>query len=246
MKPKHALVGMLVLLIAAACTQSIQEQKPSFAPAAVQSAWIQKQLLGTRRQLWISKDFEELQSWIVVLSNPIDSNTFSVQTDSNLVGVQRFLGGLHESKADSSTPHGQRLYKLHLKDPLCYSKLGKVQQPHDQVAVLATYLPVLLDTVDRLPKKKGPFGSVLDTFSGWPEKTAITGRDGKRYVQGPLDDLFIMFRTDRPEIETDHGWLYGIVSAQNDSVIAQGLISNCMGCHRKNEPDRLFGLPSDH
>ncbi len=66
--------------------------------------------------------------------------------------------------------------------------------------------------------------------------------DGRYFRAGKKSDLFIMTKVDPSTPGADGGWIYGTVSADGKTVIAQGQIAACAGCHQSAPRDRLFGL----
>lgn len=229
MKPKHALFPFVLLLVAAACARHIQATEPTYAPTAEEKAWIQERLLTIKHELYEFDRIDDNLNWKLVDCRAPYDDPYPVaykDTIFNKDSLFRYQQRLRESQSDDMGTHGRALYRLYVKAKLEYSRAPHLPQPDNQVIVKATYKPVLLDTA-----------------SPHSDKQAALGADGKWYREGDPDDLYVMFRTDRTGIQTDAGWIYGIVSMREDKVIAQGLVGNCMGCHRRNEPDRLFGLP---
>ena len=66
--------------------------------------------------------------------------------------------------------------------------------------------------------------------------------EGRYFRAGKKSDLFIMTKVDASAPGTDGGWIYGTVSADGKTVIAQGQIAACAGCHQGAPHDKLFGL----
>lgn len=228
MKPKHALLGILALFIAAACSHQLQDEKNAYAPTVEESTWITERLLTIKRETATYHDIDAILRWKLALCAAPYNDPYPVAYKDTIVNVDSMYQvqqQLRESRSDDMDTHGKALYRLFVKAKLEYAHADGNPQPENQVIVKATYKPV-----------------ALETAQPHSDKQAALGEDGKWYREGDPDDLYIMFRTDRKGIQTDAGWVYGIVSVKSDTVIAQGLISNCMGCHRKNEPDRLFGI----
>ncbi len=223
---------MVALLVAAACSHQLQEEKSAYAPTAEESAWIQERLLTIKHELGEYPMVDDRIFWkltdCVAPVQPYADDPYPVaykDTMFNRDSVFEVQQRLRESKSDDAETHGRALYRLFVKDKLEYSLAPAKAQPENQVIVKATYKPIALETAARHSDKKAALGS-----------------DGKWYRDGAPDDLYIMFRTDRKGIQTDAGWVYGIVSMNEDKVVAQGMLQNCMGCHRRNDPGRLFGV----
>ena len=219
MKPHHALLGFALLLLAAACAHSLQDAHSTYAPSAEESAWVREQLLTIKREVaTFGAIGDELRWKIADCAAPPTPTTEEMK-------VRNKLKQLKMSASDDRSTHGRALYRLMVRDEAAYAKAGTIAPADGQVIVKATYKPLLLN--EARPHSY---------------KQAARGADGKWYHEGAPSDLYILFRTDRKGIQTDAGWVYGVVSKDRDEVLAQGLISNCMGCHQKNAPDRLFGI----
>ena len=230
MKLGYILIGFASLLVAAACANKLQENAFQYAPTAEESKWIHDRLILIKHELYEFDRIDDNVQWkLMDCRAPYnDPNPVAYKdTIFNKDSLFRLQQTLRVSRSDDMETHGRALYRLYAKAKLEYSRSHAQLQPENQVIVKATFKPVLLE--NELPQS---------------DKQAALGADGKWYRERDPDDLYIMFRTDRKGIQTDAGWVYGIVSMNRDTVLAQGLISNCMGCHRKNDPDRLFGMES--
>jgi hypothetical protein len=228
MKSKHALFAFALLLVAAACARHIQETEAPYAPTAEETAWIKERLLTIKGELYEFDRIDDNLHWKIADCRAPYNDPYPVaykDTIFNKDSLWRKQQLLRASASTDMDTHGRALYRLYVKAKLEYSRAGSLTQPENQVIVKATYQPISLESAQ-------PHS----------DKQAALGADGKWYREGEPSDLYIMFRTDRKGIQTDAGWVYGIVSMQEDKVIAQGLLSNCMGCHRENAPDRLFGM----
>lgn len=227
MKPSHAFLGFALLLIAAACARRLQEAQAPYAPTAEESAWIKDRLLLIKKELYEFDRIDDNLNWKLADCRAAYHDPYPVaykDTIFNKDSLFRKQQTLRQSASDDMDTHGRALYRLYVKAKLEYAQAGQQAQPENQVIVKATYHPQLLDTV-----------------TAQSDQQAALGADGKWYREGKPSDLYILFRTDRKGIQTDAGWVYGIVSMDRDEVLAQGLVANCMGCHRQNAPDRLFG-----
>lgn len=226
------LLPALLLLLVAACANRLQENEVQYHPSPTEVAWIKKELLSIKQEMRpdgamsspLSTDLRWKIADCVAYYPPTAAE---LKQDSLAAALRKDQNQLNSSRSDDLETHGQALYRLFVRDPIAYSQYASKFQPGSQAIVKATYKPV--------PLERAPPHS---------NKQAALGADGKWYREGDPDDLYIMFRTNLDGIQTDAGWVYGVVSAHTDSVIAQGLLQNCMGCHRQNAPDRLFGLPA--
>lgn len=130
------------------------------------------------------------------------------------------------SANDSISPHGNKLYKLFVKDQKSYDYIFN-EQPIGQTLVKETW------NVRRISN---------DSVSSF--KDAVKSKkDNNWYVPTKVSQLFIMFKEEPSEIN-DKGWVYGIVDlegTQKPKVLDQGKISSCISCHQGTKYDRLFG-----
>lgn len=165
------------------------------------------------------KDTATLQWTIALCAAPATGNKQLLQ----------HIDSFYHSKADPVlSPHGNKLYKLYIKDSVAYFDHLIKKQPLGQVLVKETWntRPVSGDSLSR---------------------TAIAMQnrnDGKWYVPTTVSELFIMYKEkERPG--NDKGWVYAIVNLerkkQKPEVITTGKISTCMSCHKATKYDRLFG-----
>ena len=140
--------------------------------------------------------------------------------------------------------HGQKLYFLFAKNRHAYANPeSKAESP--QVVVKESWAPTevspetkqeTVSTAVTDPKTKED-EYALNRFLPFAEK------DGKVYHADKKLGLYIMFKTDEKDPETDSGWVYGTVSADGKQVTEAGKIASCMKCHAEAPHDRLFGLP---
>jgi hypothetical protein len=124
--------------------------------------------------------------------------------------------------------HGNKLYKLYVKDFPSYLNTLIKEQPIGQAIVKETW-----NTIK------------IDSDSSFVNPLAIQNmNDQKWYIPTTVSELFIMFK-ERENPQNDKGWIYGIVSLEDDSkepkVLTQGKISNCINCHSGTKYDRIFG-----
>ena len=138
---------------------------------------------------------------------------------------------LHMSTADvKKSPHGDKLYKLYVKDLAAYRNEFE-KQPEGQV---------LIKEVWNVRRVSGD--SVLHE--------QVVGKrsfnDGLFYASTIRKELYIMYKT-TPSEENDEGWWYGIVNIEQGTekatVIESMKINRCVKCHAENKHDRIFGSP---
>jgi carboxylesterase type B len=131
------------------------------------------------------------------------------------------------SNADAKyAPHGNKLYKLFIKDRSSYGNIT-LTQPVGQTLVKETW------NVEEVHKDS--VGLFYDAKQ--------SKNDSKWYRPTTVSQLFIMFK-EEPDETNDEGWIYGIVDIENGGppkVLDQGKISSCIGCHKNTKYDRLFG-----
>lgn len=139
---------------------------------------------------------------------------------------------LHMSKADpKKSPHGDRLYKLYVKDLEAY-RTSWEKQPEGQVLI----------------KEVWNVRPVMDSDSALNNKVVNkrSMKDHWFYTPTTRKALYIMYKT-APSEENDEGWWYGIVDiesgVENAKVIESMKINRCIKCHQQNKTDRIFGMP---
>lgn len=131
------------------------------------------------------------------------------------------------SNADTITsPHGNKQYKLFVKDQSSYDFISKAQ-PIGQTLVKETWnvQPVSKDSLARY------------------KNAMLSKNDSNWYVPTTISQLFIMYK-EEPANHNDQGWVYGIVDVENElkpKVLSKGNISSCIACHKGTKYDRLFG-----
>lgn len=145
----------------------------------------------------------------------------------DIMGYHREIDSTFISRAnDSISPHGNKLYKLFVKDQDSYNYIFN-QQPIGQTLVKETW------NVRKISN---------DSVSLF--RNAVKSKnDNNWYVPTNVSQLFIMFKEDPSDIN-DKGWVYGIVDIEGKrkpKVLDQGKISSCISCHQGTKYDRLFG-----
>ena len=135
----------------------------------------------------------------------------------------------------STTPeikneHGNKLYKLYVKNIKSYSDTSEKVQPIGQVLVKETWNVQEINKNELLRSNK-------------PLKK--NKNDGKWYTPTTISELFIMYKEDLSP-NNDNGWVYGIIkmdnSAKKPKILEDGKISRCIGCHKGTKYDRIFGV----
>ena len=136
---------------------------------------------------------------------------------------------LFTSSADPvNSPHGNKLYRLFIKNDDDYMQPNK-PQPVGQAIVKETW-------------------NVSEIVYDSTNKTIVqvqSSNDGKWYTPTSVSDLFVMYKEEKSK-DNDKGWIYGIVDIENDKakplVLYQGKISTCISCHKETKYDRIFGI----
>src|SRR3954464_10300039 len=151
------------------------------------------------------------------------------------------------SASKDNATHGRKLYNLFAKDRKAYLDVASRKQPVDQVLVKESWVCEEVKDdgkpLESMPRLK------LDSIPGRPAPTIsfvpYVRKDGHLYHAARQADLFILFKTDPATSGTDHGWVYGTVTADGKKVTSAGLVESCMKCHEKAPHDRLFGLAKE-
>jgi hypothetical protein len=134
------------------------------------------------------------------------------------------------SKADKSqSQHGNKLYRLFIKDYGDYIRNAPVGQPIGQVIVKETW-----------NVKEIAYDSLNKTIQQIQSKN-----DGKWYTPTTVSELFIMYKEEE-SANNDKGWNYGTYSLENKDekpLLLNNLkISSCISCHKETKYDRIFGV----
>ena len=145
----------------------------------------------------------------------------------DVMGYHHEIDSSYFSRAnDSISPHGNKLYKLFVKDQKSYDYIFN-SQPIGQTLVKETW------KVKQIPR---------DSLAYFKDAKQ-SSNDGNWYVPTQVSQLFIMFKEEPSELN-DKGWVYGIVDIEGNTkpkVLSQGNISSCISCHKGTKYDRLFG-----
>jgi len=157
--------------------------------------------------------------WTIFLCDQPANPGYHIKTDS-----------LYLSKAPmEASPHGDKLYKLYIKDYSAYMDTSLKSQPLGQTLVKETWNVKEIE-YDSLNSKHIP---------------QIQSRNnGKWYTPTTVSELFIMYK-ETPSVTNDKGWVYGIVNVENKKkdpkILHNGKISTCISCHAGTKYDRIFG-----
>ncbi len=134
------------------------------------------------------------------------------------------------SRADKLlSPHGNKLYRLFVKDYDAYIGNAPGGQPVGQVIVKETWnvKEIVYDSLNNIIQQ------------------IQSANDGKWYTPVSVSELFIMYKEKETE-HNDKGWNYGIYSLENTNqkplLLNDVKISSCIGCHKETKYDRIFGV----
>lgn len=139
------------------------------------------------------------------------------------------------SGSEDPATHGNKLYLLYARDWDAYVKGIERAQPAGQVIVKEAWESRESDK----PDFSGVGFTDIDGNSkpeSRPVKMEPAKKNGRWHMPTKKHALFIM-------LKAEDGWRYGTVSGDGKRVFQSGVISSCASCHRKVEPDSLFGLP---
>lgn len=146
-------------------------------------------------------------------------------------GIHRKQDSLFISKADAiQSLHGDKLYKLYVKDLQSYNQGLFNPQPIGQVLVKETYNVV---EVNKDSIKTNTFAIQSKKDLKWYKPTTTPSQ------------LFIMYK-EKESTNNDKGWVYGIVDLEKKEgikpqILSNGKISSCISCHKDTKYDRVFG-----
>jgi len=187
---------------------------------------------------------------MAIRTNPVDEEllkiakeyrTYSLYNNENywtleLCAPMRFPSqegdSLHISAADpDKSPHGNKLYKLYVKDLKAYERHWE-KQPEGQVLIKEVWNTRIVLDEDSVDK-----GKVV-------AKRSLIDREF--YTTTTRKELYVMYKT-KPSEENDEGWWYGIIDIEQGTdkakVIESMKINRCIKCHQQNKADRIFGNP---
>jgi hypothetical protein len=147
--------------------------------------------------------------------------------------IQPPPNGLRRSASKDEATHGRKVYYVFTKSrPDYFKTLGETGQPSPspigQAIVKESW------TAEEADPAKGSGNPAGDP--------SLVMSDGRYFRAGKKSDLFIMTKVDPSTPGADGGWIYGTVSADGETVVAQGQIAACAGCHQSAPRDGLFGL----
>jgi hypothetical protein len=127
------------------------------------------------------------------------------------------------------SPHGNKLYRLYVKNYDAYERNAPSGQPIGQVIVKETW------HVQEIAKDSAHAN----------EPKVQSQIDGKWYTPSIVSELFIMYK-ERSRSDNDQGWSYGTYSIENP-LLEPMLLNNvklgsCISCHQDTKYDRIFGV----
>ncbi len=132
------------------------------------------------------------------------------------------------SRANSAvSPHGDKLYKLFVKDYTAYLQNASAGQPVGQVIVKETW-----------NVKEVSYDSSNETGAQVQSRN-----NGKWYTPTTPSELFVMYKEAPGELN-DKGWNYGTYSLESGAPLLLNDFkrSTCFGCHKGTKYDRIFGV----
>lgn len=140
------------------------------------------------------------------------------------------------NSGDEST-HGRKVYYLYAKDASAYGKIKSDAKQIGQVIVKEAWGAEQVETDSDVTIREV-------TRDGKTYKALqFTVRHGdQRFTTGELNSLFVMYKADQADPQTDNGWVYGTVTADGRQVTSAGRVQSCMNCHKDAPHGRLFGL----
>ncbi|HEV7782959.1 MAG TPA: cytochrome P460 family protein [Chitinophagaceae bacterium] len=191
---------------------------------------------GKEKLIQISKEYKKYQQHRDVQLVVTDSSKYKWTItlcdrpkDDPDMGWHPKIDSTFISKANASlSPHGNKLYKLYIKEYGDYIQNAPTGQPAGQVIVKETWnvKEIIYDslnkTIDRVQSKN----------------------DGKWYTPTTVSELFIMYKENEGP-GNDKGWVYGVVNVENPKerpvVLNNIRNSTCINCHAGTKYDRIFG-----
>lgn len=162
--------------------------------------------------------------------------------------------GVQRSRSSDTATHGRdlyHLYALHMYDYLDlndYSSLSSFygdKPPQISCPQLGQVLVKETFEAIETPYHGRDFKETLDAhgnrYSPAIELCVDHGQQAA-WTIGEARELYIMLKLDPATLNTDNGWVYGVVSPDGSRVLASGRIESCMRCHAVALNDRLFGM----
>jgi hypothetical protein len=157
------------------------------------------------------------------------------------------------SQSADETTHGRKLYSVFARDRDSYMqnpetiRVGQIIVKESWVPQeLAGKLPldpvVAAEPKFTVPKDLAPLG-IGAILTGSDHFRPFAQKKDKWYRAKERGPLFIMYKLDPDTQGTDHGWVYGTVTANGKTATSAGRVASCMKCH-ETKKDRLFGLRS--
>lgn len=133
------------------------------------------------------------------------------------------------SQAEGESGHAQKLYFLFAKDIAHYFNAADTPSPVGQTVVKEAWTS----------KPSNPEARNLRRHASANRINPRVTVDDKTLEIGKRTNLFVMIKQDQETSGTDEGWVYGVVDAESNEVLAAGAVASCMACHTEQE-DRLF------
>jgi hypothetical protein len=136
-----------------------------------------------------------------------------------------FISKAHKTKS----LHGNKLYRLFIKEYASYIRNDSIGQPIGQVIVKETWnvKEIAYDSINLKVQQ------------------IRSQNDGKWYTPTTVSELFVMYK-EKESSNNDKGWNYGMYSIEDPNrkpVLLNDMnISSCISCHRETKYDRIFGV----
>lgn len=223
---KQIPIALFTILLLGACAQRIEKSGKEIADRPENKS-VRDQLLAIQDEYTSYHESGRPPGWKpapCAAASPYRSGNDDYIISYGGDTVPRQLLKMQRSGSRDLATHGESLFYLFIKELGPYRRGGN--QPFGQVIVKQTWKPRKVNKENR---------------GNWVN--LVEGKDGNWYRPGEQDALFIMYKTDEAETDTDDGWVYGIVHPFRKEVLEMGKLQNCMGCHQKNGKKRVFGLP---
>jgi hypothetical protein len=154
------------------------------------------------------------------------------------------------SSSQDATTHGRKLYWLFVRNSYGFGSYVSKSGPNPVGQVIVKEAWTAEDEEDRAKadthvirtgkvRRQEQLVENMDVFIPYVRQGDHVYRAGRKAA------LFIMYKTDPRNPDTDEGWVYGTVTPDGKQVTSAGKVESCMSCHRNAPHDRLFGLPKE-
>jgi hypothetical protein len=161
-------------------------------------------------------------------------------------------GGSRASVSSSwdTTTHGRKLYWLFVQITSGFGSYIPASGPNPIGQVIVKEAWTSEEETDRSKANSHISRMVKVRRQGqlveYPDVLIPYVRQGEQVFRaGRKAALFIMYKTDPQNPDTDEGWVYGTVTPDGKEVTSAGKVESCMACHRNAPHDRLFGLAEE-